>query len=335
MNRVDPAPAQLLKRIEAFAELAPDELELLARYCEFEHYASGETVFSVGSQGEQLFIVVEGEAVVSTHDSYGRVREVARYVAGEAFGELELFSNTVRTVSARCARDARLLVFPRRDLPFPTLIEKHPEVFVRALHRFITVVASRIRALTEQVAESSPYIRQLRTQIFLDTLTGAYNRAYLSEAARLFESSDSPDGALLMVKPDNFKAINDTYGHEGGDAALRYFAEVLMTTIPSSAVVLRYRGNEFCVVCPGLRAEAAKDVAERARQTIGSLDFSARLGGDSVYLTVSIGIALQPNHGLTVDQLAAAAHATMFSVRNAGGDRAVVAGAERSGDEDG
>ncbi len=321
MDSVDLASARLLQSIEAFSDLTDHELSVVAQYCAVDRYGSGDTVFDSGSRGEQLFIIADGEVIVSTHDEYGNVRDVGRYLSGDSFGELDLFSNTLRTASARCSRDSRLLTFPRRGLRFEDIIERHPEMFARALHRFITVVASRIRTVTQQVAENSPYIRRLRTQGFIDKLTGTYNRAYLNECGSLFDCSQSAGGAILIVKPDNFKAINDTYGHDAGDAALRFIAGGVKALLPQGALALRYRGNEFCVVFPGAEEDSAVELGEKLRRGLRALDFSSLFGGNCITITFSVGIALYPRHARDLESLAAISHETVFGLRDSGGDR--------------
>ncbi len=339
MSASESATADLLRSFEAFAALSDHDRAWLARYCEVLGLQRGAQIFAAGTAGEQAYVIVSGEVVVSTKDADGTARDLARYVTGEAFGELELFSNGVRAAAAYCSCDTRLLVFPSRGLQFPALLERHPELFARALHRYITVVASRIRAVTEQVAENSPYIRRLRMQMYRDKLTGSYNRAYLAEYTRAFaepRGGSDPSGvrgAVVMIKPDNFKEINDTYGHEGGDAALRSLAEHITSMLPAATSLIRYRGNEFCVVCPELGAGGAAELAEKLRAGVPLLDFAAvvaagNAGGtaethsrrQALTITASIGIALHPLDGRSLEELTARAHETMFEVRGGGGD---------------
>ncbi|HEQ72490.1 MAG TPA: cyclic nucleotide-binding domain-containing protein, partial [Spirochaetia bacterium] len=107
-----PAKQTLLERVSLFRELRPEELELIAAYSDLVHFSDGETIFTHGTNGESLYIV-SGGAVRIIADGTGTGQDIARFIGGELFGELDLFEESVRTVDAVAEGRTDLLIFPR------------------------------------------------------------------------------------------------------------------------------------------------------------------------------------------------------------------------------
>lgn len=126
-----------------------------------------------------------------------------------------------------------------------------------------------------------------------DSLTGLYNRRVLEE---MLELEDRKRGvnplSLLLIDLDNFKAINDTYGHPCGDMVLQAAAGVLKEKARGSDLVVRNGGEEFAVMLPAASATVALEVGERFRKSIENTVIE--YNGSMVRLTASIGIAHRP-----------------------------------------
>src|SRR5208337_1651084 len=97
------------------------------------------------------------------------------------------------------------------------------------------------------ISEKAPWIEDLKRQLLRDKLSGLYNRAYLEEELPRLVAAGRPV-SLLVVKPDNFKTINDTCGHEAGDKTLVLIAEALKSCLTEGDLGIRYRGDEYCAV---------------------------------------------------------------------------------------
>lgn len=163
----------------------------------------------------------------------------------------------------------------------------------------------------------------------VDDLTGLPLRgAFVAAAAAAIANARATQGecALLVIDVDQFKFVNDTYGHLKGDAVLVLVGELLRRTLRSGDLAARWGGDEFVALLPGAPVSRARDVAERLAGAIrghGGLTHAAAL---PIGITVSIGVASFPAHGNDPEALFAAADRAMYQVKRRGRDGVAVAG---------
>jgi diguanylate cyclase (GGDEF)-like protein len=155
-----------------------------------------------------------------------------------------------------------------------------------------------------------------------DSLTGLYNHRYFHERLRaeLNRSARAQESlALMMLDIDDFKRVNDVCGHGEGDEVLQGIAAVLRATVRSSDVVCRVGGEEFAVILPTCGAENA--VAMAARLKAGLAEVATDASGQ---ITLSIGVALGPEHAMNARELLTCAEAAMMTAKAQGKDQVVV-----------
>lgn len=163
-----------------------------------------------------------------------------------------------------------------------------------------------------------------------DALTGLLDRR---EATRLLDEEIlrarryQRPLALLWIDLDHFKQVNDKMGHAAGDAVLRGLSLLVSTKVRQVDLVSRFGGEEFVVVLPEMDATQAEQSAERLRQLVASTPL--QLDDDrSVSLTMSVGLAIFPDHGKNAPKLIAAADKAMYQAKAAGRNRVVMASPE-------
>lgn len=158
-----------------------------------------------------------------------------------------------------------------------------------------------------------------------DELTGLYSnrhfRQAISKRHALFEEYGEKM-ALLMIDIDNFKKINDTYGHPAGDAILRDIGKCIHSSVRDEDMGFRYGGEEFTVILPATDAGAGRAVAERMRSLIEHFPFRAE--GHLLTVTVSIGIAVWPNSAETIKDIIIEADKALYEAKQSGKNRVVV-----------
>ncbi|MGO8762518.1 MAG: diguanylate cyclase [Desulfobaccales bacterium] len=168
----------------------------------------------------------------------------------------------------------------------------------------------------------------LQNQAIRDPLTGLYNRRYLEETMdRELHRSRRLKAHLgvVMMDLDHFKDFNDTFGHAAGDALLSALAGVLTTGIRSEDIVCRYGGEEFLLVMPGAALPATQARAENVRQAVQALQMQYQ---DHLLKspTLSLGVAIFPDHGATAAEVIAAADVALYRAKQAGRNRVEIAG---------
>ncbi len=167
----------------------------------------------------------------------------------------------------------------------------------------------------------------LRMQSVRDSLTGLYNRRYLEELLeremRRASRAAYPVG-VLMIDLDHFKNFNDTYGHDAGDAVLRETGLLLVKSVRAEDVVCRYGGEEFVIVLPTANAETSQARAESIRTKIKELTVIHQ-GRPMGMLTISVGVAVFPEHGVSPKELMSAADAALYEAKRSGRDQVSVA----------
>ncbi len=125
--------------------------------------------------------------------------------------------------------------------------------------------------------------------------------------------------AVLMMDIDYFKHTNDTFGHAAGDYVLVQVAQILSNNVREEDTLARIGGEEFVVSSPYTNRLAAIVLAERLRKAVESLEI--QFEGNRIPVTISIGIAMQPQDGDVLDTLLAAADERLYAAKNAGRNR--------------
>jgi len=166
----------------------------------------------------------------------------------------------------------------------------------------------------------------LRSQSIRDPLTGLFNRRYMEESLeremRRAVRGRHPVG-IIMLDLDHFKQFNDAFGHEAGDTLLREVGTVLQRSIRGEDIACRYGGEEFTLILPEVSLLDAAQRAEHIRDAFRGLSIQHRrqqLGT----VTVSLGVAIYPDHGPTGDAVIRAADAALYQAKALGRDRVAV-----------
>ncbi|MCX7922885.1 MAG: GGDEF domain-containing protein [Clostridia bacterium] len=191
-------------------------------------------------------------------------------------------------------------------------------------HFFDSIAIEKIKSYIEIV---KPVINSKRTMHVLnkkastDKLTKLYNRSFLDpylenqiEAANLSDQHLS----LIMLDIDNFKSINDTYGHAIGDYVLSFFAELILKCVRKADTVARYGGEEFTVILPSTGIDTAHTVAERIRQTLANSKIPPKDGVVLPPISCSLGISTYPDLADSKNSLIKTADIALYKSKQSG-----------------
>ncbi|GMV39511.1 MAG: hypothetical protein AMXMBFR64_12270 [Myxococcales bacterium] len=235
------------------------------------------------------------------------------------WSDAELQSTLSRAARTwQLARDNRRLVRELAEL------NAQLEERIRAATAELETKNERLEELTASLEEKNRLLGELAVT---DELTGLYNRRYarvrLEDELRRHERY-APALACILLDIDDFKAVNDTYGHGVGDRVLVAVSDVIRNTVRRTDVAARYGGEELLVVCPSTGLEGAVVLAERLRVGIAEVIVDAG-EGRTVRVTTSAGVATTANVHADADGFLAAADTALYEAKHAGKDRVVVA----------
>ena len=181
------------------------------------------------------------------------------------------------------------------------------------------------KRLANQLEEIKTLQKSLREQVARDPLTGLFNRRYLHETlwrelARA--KRNNYPVSIMMIDIDHFKDVNDTFGHQAGDEALKSLGSLLHRSVRQDDVACRYGGDEFIIIMPGISKTDAEQRAEAIRHDVNALQINSET--EKIFTTVSIGVAIYPEHGDNMDHIMKASDDALYVAKEAGRNRVFV-----------
>lgn len=244
--------------------------------------------------GSVVFLVINSVMVAIAATLYGRPSQLMISWADYALEIATLYLGAFTSLALSMAPFAAVLVLP------PLLV----------LHRAVLV-------------------KQLEELAIIDHKTGLLNVAAWHEAARrelVRAERESASFGVLMVDLDHFKRVNDTFGHLAGDEVLRAVAQMLESEIREYDSAGRFGGEEFAVLIPDSAAPDVVSIAERLRRRVTELEIIAPTDAGSrtiAGLSASIGVAVYPNSGTTLEQLLLTADSAVYTAKSNGRNQVV------------
>ncbi|MEW6527156.1 MAG: GGDEF domain-containing protein [Spirochaetota bacterium] len=303
-------PKEILKSVQLFSSLNDSELNIIQNYCRFKELQEKEKLFDYDEDFKLLCVVTAGSIAIYSNGSSNRL--IARYLPNESFGELNLCGITLGNAQAVALEQSRVLLFP--TISFEDFITQHANIGAKVIYQLLSNISFRIRETNKLISQNYGWVSELKKAIYTDRLTGLYNRQYCEE---LFK--ENREYAIAVVKPDKFKAINDTCGHKAGDATLIALAQTIRKAAPD-AIHIRYRGDEFIVASsPDVDIQSLAQSVHKAIQTI---NIASITNGQITSITASMGTG----NGILCQKLIDSVYERMWSVYHNGGNSIAVEG---------
>jgi diguanylate cyclase (GGDEF)-like protein len=227
------------------------------------------------------------------------------------------------------------LATPLRQMSEPPVnmgamtVVRQSEAFTPTEREVFLYLAGQVSSSIENIALHELVAEQAVT----DELTGLSNARFFRELIAKESARAERFGhelSLIMIDIDDFKQINDTYGHLQGDKVLRIVGRVLQFESRGVDEPARYGGEEFAVALPETGLEGALDLAERVRARIEAEQVPRAGGGHAVGVTASIGVASMPGSNDRGEKLIAAADAALYEAKRGGKNRVATAAPSRA-----
>lgn len=307
--------SSLLEGLALFRGVCTTEFRKLLQGCDRRDLEEGELLLSPGTANESVFVVLSG--CLNVHVGSPDAPVLTTMEVGACVGEMSIIEDLDPSAFVIAAAATHLLVIHQ------TVLWKMVDTSHEFTKNLLIVLSERVRSHNHVIADGYGEIRKQEQHARTDALTGLSNRhameeTFLREIKRC-EQDDQPI-SLVMIDIDNFKTFNDHFGHIAGDRVLTAVARILENKFRPRDLIVRYGGDEFAVLLPGLDETAALAVADRVRETVCDTTGD---GSDSLIripIRISLGVAqLESNADLTT--LLRAADAALYRAKHAGRDK--------------
>ncbi len=302
----------LLAGLDLFHGVHPEDVQNLLMACDRCDLETGEMLLSPGKRNENVYVVLSGELNVHVGSPDSPV--LATMEVGACAGEMSIIEDRDPSAYVVAAEPSHLLVI-HKDILWNMVDASHE--FSKNL---LVVLSERVRSHNHFIAASIGDWRKFEKHATTDALTGLGNRhsmeeSFPREVKRCIK--DEIPVSLIMVDVDRFKSFNDKFGHVAGDRALSAVAHILGKQFRPRDLLVRYGGDEFAVLLPGVSLKEATIIAERVRVAVSGDTESSNDSLIQIPIKISMGVAELDAHG-TFESLLKASDAALYRAKNSG-----------------
>lgn len=312
---ISPADCKVLEQSKLFRHISIDSVEEVLADCPIHALAPGDVLIEPEQENHAVYIVLEGDLSVKLR---GREAfEVTHLGPGECVGEISMVDGQRPSARVEAADRTRVLVLGHAAI-WALLNRSHGVAF-----NLLGILSGRMRDHNRALETTRDRSLEFEHAASVDVLTGLHNRRWLDETFTRMLRRCQTDGrpvALFMADIDRFKRFNDTWGHLAGDAVLRHVSRQMCVHLRPTDMVARYGGEEFAALLPDTALGEAAAVAERLRNGIEWASLTLGEGGETVRVTISVGLA-QALAGETLEEFIARADEALYRAKENGRNR--------------
>jgi len=307
---------------DLFSELLPAEAGIIVKRTEILLIRKGGLLFSPAENAEHVYLLLEGSVRVFKQDEDGgREDEIARFAPGDVIGDFDFARTADYDAYAEALEDSKLLMFPEFGLTMEEFALEEPNIASRLLLNSAAMVTARIKATRKLISESAYWVRELHRKIHEDPGTGLWKQTFLTEEInRILERPM----ALILLKPDRFKTLVDSLGHDAGDEAMIKIAAILkgITRKLDRGWALRFKGNETGILINKCDTAETKSLVGFLAEAVAALPH-VPLGEEDFTFTGTIAWGIWPTDDKSWDSLFEGTYKLLLDTWKEGGNKVV------------
>ena len=278
----------------------------------------GAVLLELGQRNAVVYLLVSGKLAI--HIDQENKIPIAYVQPGECVGEISILDDQAASASVVAVEISHLLM-TNPDHLWELMRGEHAIAL-----NMMQIFTERIRRNNTAILENLKQQEQLQALSTIDQLTGLHNRRWMNEMfLRQIDrcAREAKPLSLAVVDIDHFKAVNDTYGHLGGDQVLAQVARAMQQHFRPTDLLARYGGEEFCVLLPDTTLDLGAAALDRLRASLAAATIALN-DGQSLTVKISGGVA-QWREGWSLEDLIRAADEALYRAKREGRNRVLTA----------
>jgi diguanylate cyclase (GGDEF)-like protein len=306
---------------DLFSNLLPEEAKTIVKRTEILIVRKYGLLFSPAEKAEHFYLLLGGNVRVFKQREDGREVEIAHFAPGDIIGDFDFARSADYDAYAEALEDSTLLMFPEFGLTMERFAIEEPHIIARILLNSAAMVTARIKATRKLILESIYWVRELYRKIHEDPGTGLWKQTFLiEEINRILERPM----VIILLKPDRFKILVDSLGHDAGDEVMIKIAAILkgITRKLNRGWALRFKGNETGILINKCDISEAKSLAQGLVEAIAALPHVTLEDGE-FHFTGTVAWGVWPTDNKSWDSLFEGTYKLMMDTWKEGGNRVV------------
>ncbi|MDR1317309.1 MAG: GGDEF domain-containing protein [Spirochaetales bacterium] len=313
---------EAIKKLSLFSLLQDGDLQFVVDHSSLLQLRHGGRLFSENQRAQHIYALMEGTVRVYRLRQ-GGADELAWFTGGDTIGDFDFARQAVYDARADAVDDSVLLMFPGFGMALEDFIYEAPQAVTRILLCCIIMMSSRITMTHKVTVDNLSWVQELQRRAYEDPGTGLWQQSFLRDEMNRILRQPS---ALVMLKPDRFKELNDTRGHAAGDEAMVRIAMILKTFTRKTGRgwAVRFKSNETGLFINNCGIEKAGKIARALGKAIrGMKPFPAQEGLPAFNFSATIVWTVWPDDGRKWDSLLEGTAAALLHFWRAGGNTIV------------
>jgi diguanylate cyclase (GGDEF)-like protein len=254
-------------------------------------------LFSIGQKAEHFYMLLKGAVRICKPREEGGDEELARYAPGDFVGDFDFARKSNYDAFAEALDDSMLAMFPAIGFSMDDLVYEAPHIASRILLNCVIMMTNRIKSTQKILLENFTWIKELHRRAYEDPGTGLWKQALLTD--EINKNLDSPM-AIILLKPDRFKILVDSRGHEAGDKAMVKLASILKVFIKKlgRGWALRFKSNETGLIIKKCPLKLAAEIAQKLSVAVSAITpVSAQKNLPAFSFSGTIAYSVWPDDG--------------------------------------